>query len=101
MKNIEVIDGALNCKYEIYAATDEDFEVIFPNEQDVEFADDLFCRLGEEEALKLTRRLWKNPVERTVVQGIHGILFYDEANLRKKPIFPSKRLAEDDPLAGQ
>jgi hypothetical protein len=95
MKNIEIIDDALNCKYEIYAASDEDFDVIFPKGQDIEFSDDLFDRLGEDEALKLTRRLWKNRVERTEVRGIHGILFYGEDNFEKKTTFPSKRLDED------
>ncbi len=30
MKNIQVIDGALNCVYDIFPLTDEDFSVIFP-----------------------------------------------------------------------
>lgn len=28
MKNIQVIDGAMNCAYDIFAATDEEFKLI-------------------------------------------------------------------------
>lgn len=30
MKNIQVIDGAQNCMYDIFAATDEELSLIFP-----------------------------------------------------------------------
>jgi hypothetical protein len=29
MKNIQIIDGADNCAYDIYQITDEDFKIIF------------------------------------------------------------------------
>ena len=35
MKNIQVIDGARNCVYDIFAATEEEFALIFPADQDV------------------------------------------------------------------
>jgi hypothetical protein len=40
MKNIQVIDGAENCVYDIFAATDEEFSLIFPRGQDVAFIDE-------------------------------------------------------------
>jgi hypothetical protein len=30
MKNIQVIDGALNCTFSIFEATDEEFALLFP-----------------------------------------------------------------------
>ena len=47
MKNIQVIDGAENCTYDIYSINDKDFKIIFPGKtQDVEFADDLINALN-------------------------------------------------------
>ena len=31
MKNIQVIDGAVNCVYDVFAATDEEFSCIVAN----------------------------------------------------------------------
>jgi hypothetical protein len=35
MKNIQVVDGADDCVYDIFAAADEEFGRIFPPGQDV------------------------------------------------------------------
>jgi hypothetical protein len=35
MKNIQV-DNAVNCAYDIFAATDEEFNLIFPDGRDIE-----------------------------------------------------------------
>ena len=49
MKNVQVIDGADNCTYSIYAFTDGEFLKIFPAaRQDVEFIEDVLERLGTE-----------------------------------------------------
>jgi hypothetical protein len=46
MKNIQIIDGAENCTFSIFQATEEEFQVIFPKaDQDIEFSEDLFGRL--------------------------------------------------------
>jgi hypothetical protein len=92
MKNIQVIDGAANCSYSVFAASDEDFDLIFPNGQDIEFADDLFLRLGNELAEAITGRLWDKPVEKKEVRGIHGTLFYQLEH--KKKFYPTKKGAE-------
>ena len=44
MKNIQVIDGAVNCVYDIFSATDEEFALIFPNGQDIAFIDEVYGR---------------------------------------------------------
>jgi hypothetical protein len=39
MKNIQVIDGGENCVYDIFAATDEEFNLIFAPGADIAFAE--------------------------------------------------------------
>jgi hypothetical protein len=42
MKNIQVIDGALNCTFSIFQATEEEFVLIFSEPgQDIQYAEDL------------------------------------------------------------
>jgi len=42
MKNIQVIDGSINCVYDIFAATDEEFLLIFPAGENIAFFDELY-----------------------------------------------------------
>jgi hypothetical protein len=60
----------------IFAATDEEFEAIFPAGADVEFAEDFFKRVGEEKGTQTTVELWKRPVSKKDVRGIHGTRYY-------------------------
>ncbi len=92
MKNIQVIDGADNCTYDIYAATEAEFDAIFPNGTDVEFSDDLFERLGEIYATEITMNLWRRFVNKRDVNGIHGTLFYQLEH--KKKFYPTKKESE-------
>ncbi len=92
MKNIQVIDGADNCAYDIFSISDEGFLKIFPNGQDIEFSEDLFERLGEDVACKILEPVWKNRLAKTEVKGIHGTLFYGLQS--KKQYYPNKR--DDD-----
>lgn len=95
MKNILVIDGAENCAYDIFAASEEDFKLIYPAEgQDIEFIDDFFNRVGENKATETCDRLWKNFVPKKSAVGIHGILFYQLNN--KKEFYPNKRDSDLD-----
>ena len=55
MKNIQVIDAALNCVYDIFAATDEEFAQIFPSSEDVAFIE-VYAR-GEQAKLDEVFRL--------------------------------------------
>ena len=92
MKNIQVIDGAENCTYDIFQLEDKAFNVIFPNEQDIEFIEDLLLRVGEREMLKLVNPMWKRRIPKKDARGIHGTLFY-QLEFKKK-YYPSKK--EDD-----
>jgi catechol 2,3-dioxygenase-like lactoylglutathione lyase family enzyme len=77
MKNIQVIDGALNCTFSLFQATDEEFALIFPEpRQDIQYAEDL-AKLPEQEAINLALgRIWERPIRKQDAQGIHGTLFY-------------------------
>ncbi|WP_120497472.1 hypothetical protein [Kiloniella sp. EL199] len=89
MKNIQIIEPAQNCTYDIFSIDDESFNLIFPNNQDIEFNDDLFQRLSETVALDLSNLLWKNRVSKKDVQGIDGTLFYDMPE--KKQFYPTEK----------
>jgi hypothetical protein len=92
LKNIQVIDGADNSTYSIFAATDDEFDAIFPIGADVEFIEDFVDRVGEERGTRITMELWKRPVAKKDVRGIHGTLFYQLTH--KKRYYPTKRESE-------
>jgi hypothetical protein len=84
MKNVQVIDGAQNCHFPIFQATDEEFALIFPAEgQDIEFSEDLFSRLSEDAARRVVEPMWERPIEKSKVDGIHGTLLYQFESKRK------------------
>ena len=93
MKNIQIIDGANNCSYDIFAMTDEEFSTLFPAPgQNIEFIEDAINRVGDDELGAIMRNVWKRPVEKSDVRGIHGTVFYEL--LQKKKYYPNKR--DDD-----
>jgi len=93
MKNIQVIDAAKNCTYDIFSATEEDFVAIFPaSGQDVEFIEDFIERIGESAAEKICNRLWTARLDKKTAAGIHGTLFYGLESKRK--FYPTKRESE-------
>jgi hypothetical protein len=92
LKNIQVIDGADNSTYSIFAASDEAFETIFPVGTDIESAEDFFERVGEEMGVKVTQEIWKRPVAKKDVRGIHGMLFYQLTQKRRH--YPTKKESE-------
>lgn len=96
MPNIQVIDGADNCTYDVFAATDDEFGGIFPDGQDIEFIEDLIVRVGEKTAEQVMSPIWKRPVDKKSVCGIHGTLFYELS--WKKKFYPTKK--ENEMLTG-
>ncbi|MBD2364329.1 MULTISPECIES: hypothetical protein [unclassified Anabaena] len=87
MKNIQVIDGARNCAYDIFAATDEEFKLIFPDEgQDIQFDEDIY---SDKEAQLGLAQIWQRRLDKKSVNGIHGTLFYQLKH--KKQFYPNKR----------
>jgi len=83
MKNIQVIDGAINSRYAIYAVTAVEFATLFPDGQDVEFIEDVVDRLGEGPTTELMTPIWERAVPKPKVSGIHGTLFYGLPEKRK------------------
>jgi hypothetical protein len=92
MKHIQVIDGALNCTYDIFASSEGDFDEIFPDGQDIEFIEDFIKRVGKKKAGEITQRLFFHRVDKKTVQGIQGTLFYELGF--KKQFYPTKKEAE-------
>jgi len=89
VKNIQVIDGADNCVYDIFAATDEEFAAIFPVGQDVAFIDEVYSR-GQRDFLdQVFAALWSRRLPKALAQGINGLLFYELES--KKPYYPTRK----------
>lgn len=90
MKNIQIIDNAENCTYSIFAISDDDFKIIFPeDDQDIEFNTDLEARLQKHELMELAKRLWKKPIDKKIINGIDGTMFYNLEE--KKKYYPTKK----------
>lgn len=80
-----IVDGALNCAYDVFQSTNEEYLKFFPStDQDIQFEDEL-----SEEAKELLPELWKRPVRRSDAQGIHGIIFYELPE--KKEFYPNRK----------
>ena len=93
MKNVQVIDGALNATFSVFQATDDEFAVIFPGGRDIEIADDFVERVGEDEAGRVLAPLWSRPILKRDAMGIHGTLFYDAD--KKRVFLPVSRREAD------
>lgn len=77
MKNIQVIDGALNCTFSLFQATESEFDVIFPEAgQDIQYIEDLTRHPNPDVDAALSR-IWERPIRKQDVQGIHGTLFFE------------------------
>jgi len=92
MKNVMIIDGAINCSYDIFQFRDAEFRLIFPKEnQDIAFIDEV-----PEKVLVSTfwDEVWQRRVNKKSVHGIHGLLFYDLD--QKKEYYPNRRDSDLD-----
>ena len=89
MKNIQIIDGAQNCVYDIFSATDEEFALVFPQGTDIAFIDEVYgC--GDTQLLDAAfKNIWHRRVKKSDAQGIHGIIFYELEV--KKAYYPTRR----------
>lgn len=98
MKNIQVIDGALNCTFSFFQAIDPEFRLIFPEpQQDIEYVEDLMRRPQKEKIETALKRIWERPIRKQDVRGVHGTLFYQLE--RYKEWYPTKREADVVPSA--
>ncbi|MFX8833024.1 hypothetical protein ABTM77_21340, partial [Acinetobacter baumannii] len=70
MRNIQIIDGAVNCVYDIFAATEEEFCIIFPGETDVAFIDEVY-KFNDPIVLDgIFSSIWKRRIKKSEVNGI-------------------------------
>ncbi len=98
MKNIQVIDGALNCVYDIFQATDAEFGHIFPEGEDIAFVDEVIARNDAELLDCIFSSIWRRRIPKKSAMGIHGILFYELAH--KKHYYATRRDEEAKNLDG-
>ena len=90
MKNIQIIDGAMNCVFDIFGATEEEFGLIFPPGQDIAFIDDVYAsQEARNELDKAFSAIWSRRIQKNAVRGIHGTLFYELD--AKKRYYPTRR----------
>ena len=98
MKNIQVIDGAANCTFSIFQATEEEFALLFPESgQDIQYAEDLPLLAKHDEVDAALERVWQRPIRKQDALGIHGTLFYELE--RYKTLYREKRESAVDPGA--
>jgi hypothetical protein len=96
MKNIQVIDGALNCTFSIFEAIEEEFARLFPEEgQEIQFSDELANWSEQDEVSAALKRIWERPIRKRDVQGIHGTLFYNLDHYKR--LYREKREDGVDP----
>jgi hypothetical protein len=89
MKNIQIIDGATNCVYDIFAATDEEFALIFPDGTNIAFIDEVMSHHDNAVIDEAFQQIWSRPVLKSEAMGIHGLLFYELEE--KKQFYPTRR----------
>ena len=93
MKNIQVIDDALNCTYSIYEVDDASFSLLFPGkDQNIAFIEDIVSAHGDEMAGKLVIKSTKTLVKKEIINGLHGTLFIGKSHMMA--YYPNRR--EDD-----
>lgn len=92
MKHIQVIDGAVNCVYDVFAATTEEFEAIFPAGQDVAFIDVVYAKGDSAKLDAIFNRIWARRVQKAEMNGLHGTLFYELEE--KKAYYPTRKDSE-------
>jgi hypothetical protein len=93
MKNVQIIDGAVNATFSVFQASEEEFEAIFPNGRDMEFIEDFIQRIGERKADTILSAIWERPILKRDAQGLHGTLFYGWADRREH--YPSTKREVD------
>ncbi len=89
MKNIQVIDGAANCVYDVFAATEAEFELIFPAGQDIAFIDEVYVRGSSAKLDQAFKSIWERRQSKSQIQGLHGTLFYQLEH--KKAYYPNRK----------
>jgi hypothetical protein len=61
MKNVQVIDGARNCVYDVFATSDDDHSLLFPDGTDIAFAEDFESHVDIDQGGARTRASLAEP----------------------------------------
>jgi len=85
-KHVLVVDGAVNSTFEVFKVSEEQFNTIFPNGQDVAFLSDY----SELEEGDFWLEFYANEVDKKTVCGIHGTL-HSTGSYAEKEFFPTRR----------
>jgi len=93
VKNVQVIDGAGNSVFEIYAVSDDEFDVVFKKGTDIAFPEDVAQRIAEEYGETFWNSFYRNRVDKKRVKGIHGTLHLSGSCCRKE-WFPTLQESE-------
>jgi hypothetical protein len=89
MKNIQVIEPANNCAYDIFSCSDDDFIILF-GVDNVQFIEELSQKINNKKLDEILNRIWKNPIEKHKINGINGTLFFGFYEIKKK-FYPDNR----------
>lgn len=87
MKNIQVIDGAINSTFDIFEIDDEKFSVLFPNNTDLSFLEDYPDLMNDRYFWSL---IFSRKVDKKEVTGIHGTLHLTGSDTDKDE-FPNRK----------
>lgn len=94
MKTIQVIDGAQNCAYDLFEASERLFEFLFPDDADIAFIEEIEDEKATFDIDKEFNDMWDRPVNKKKARGISGTLFYDLYH--KKDYYPNRRESDLD-----
>ena len=82
MKNIQIIDSAINATFSIFQASETEFQAIFPDDHNMEIVEDFFERVGNTVAGQILGPICQRPILKRDALGIHGTLYYGYADRR-------------------
>lgn len=82
MKNILIVDGAMNATFSVFQATDDEFTTLFPNGEEMDVIEDVIERVGEAASEPIFNRIWNCPILKTETYGIHATIIYDDPSRR-------------------
>lgn len=75
--------------YDIFAATEEEFALIFPEGHDVAFIDEVSERENSSALDAAFAKIWQRRIPKREANGIHGLLFYELDE--KKIYYPTRK----------
>ena len=86
MKNIQIIDGADNCTFSIFQATDREFRRSFPAVDRISSSPNSSSNASVPRGSAVLTPIWERPIAKKDVKGLHGTLFYGFQS--RKPLLP-------------